>query len=146
MLPFRLRVAYPLGGDLSGQSGQQVPLIVGTGTGGLKATVSEFAPGYGISQESQVLAVALNSGTYTLSFQGQRLPAGAVINDMDDFSTTNKFYGGQVGGRMRFEGPLWLLHFTLTRDGSAVTILAVGTEWRYDVAAQAGPHLLLHRR
>src|SRR6185369_2122851 len=48
----------------------------------------------------------------TLSFQGQRLPAGAMINDTDDFSTTNKFYGAQVGGRMRFEGPLWLVHFT----------------------------------
>ena len=35
---------------------------------------------------------------------------------------------------------------TLTREGDAVTIQAGGTEWRYQVAAQAGPHLLLRRR
>ena len=34
---------------------------------------------------------------------------------------------------------------TLTRDGDAVTITVGPTAWRYAVAAQAGPHLLLRR-
>jgi uncharacterized membrane protein len=34
---------------------------------------------------------------------------------------------------------------TLTRDGARVTIAAGGVEWRYAVAAQGGPHLLLRR-
>jgi hypothetical protein len=34
---------------------------------------------------------------------------------------------------------------TLTRDGDAVTIVADGAEYRYAVAAEAGPHLLLRR-
>ena len=35
---------------------------------------------------------------------------------------------------------------SLARDGSEVTITTGGTAWRYTVAGQAGPHLLLRRR
>jgi len=34
---------------------------------------------------------------------------------------------------------------SLGRDGATVTIVAGGTEYRYAVAAEAGPHLLLRR-
>jgi hypothetical protein len=34
---------------------------------------------------------------------------------------------------------------TLTRDGARATITIGAREWRYVVAAQAGPHLLLRR-
>jgi hypothetical protein len=34
---------------------------------------------------------------------------------------------------------------TLRRDGDRVTIATGGVEWRYAVAAQGGPHLLLRR-
>jgi hypothetical protein len=34
---------------------------------------------------------------------------------------------------------------SLGRDGATVTIVAGGAEYRYAVAAEAGPHLLLRR-
>ena len=34
---------------------------------------------------------------------------------------------------------------SLTRDGVTVTIVSDGAEYRYAVAAEAGPHLLLRR-
>jgi hypothetical protein len=45
-----------------------------------------------------------------LRFQGAGVLAGSSISDQDTFLATNRFYGAQVGGRMRFEGPWWLVH------------------------------------
>jgi hypothetical protein len=50
-----------------------------------------------------------NSG---LTFLGPTnpIPEGSNVTDYDSFQTVNKFYGAQIGGRMRFEGPWWLVH------------------------------------
>lgn len=45
-----------------------------------------------------------------LRFLGTNLQVGDSLADQDTFLATNKFYGGQVGGRMRFEGCWWLVH------------------------------------
>jgi hypothetical protein len=46
-----------------------------------------------------------------LTFLGPNpIPEGSTVTDYDSFQTVNKFYGAQVGGRMRFEGPWWLVH------------------------------------
>jgi hypothetical protein len=48
-------------------------------------------------------ATPLPNGVGVLNFEGVPVPFGDVLGDVDSFKAVNHFYGGQVGGGVRFD-------------------------------------------
>jgi hypothetical protein len=53
-------------------------------------------------------------------FGGGGVPVGDVVTDFDRFRTTNNFYGGQIGGRVRWDGA-WVFLAAYGKVGLGVT-------------------------
>jgi len=66
----------------------------------------ELAEGINISSASTIL------GTFTAPYSGTTVANPGTITVMDDFSTRNQFYGGQVGFQSQYYGGRWFLGLT----------------------------------